>query len=132
MGLPWVISFCEDMLRRTQKVEIEGDRKSHVRAAVWGVVILIGFIGILWLSYRVHRNTHPAEYEGVIVQKWADYQETDEGSRPHFRLLLELENGQRLTIGVQPDLYNQARVGSRIRKTSEGIELLHAATDKTG
>ena len=120
------------MPKSTQKVEMDRGLRSHVLVAVWGVVILAGFIGILWLSYRVQRNMHPAEYEGVVVEKWADYQETEQGSRPYFRLMLELENGQQLTIGVQRDLFNQARVGSRIRKTSEGIQLMHAATDKTG
>ena len=115
----------------TRKIEVEGERKSHAMVAVWGLVILTGFIGILWFTYRVQRTTHPAEYEGVVVEKWAGYQETEEGSRPHFRIILELETGQKLTIGVQPDLYNQARVGSRIRKTSAGIELI-PVSDKTG
>jgi hypothetical protein len=120
------------MPRRTQKIERDEERKSHVMAVVWGVVILAGFIAVLGLSYRIQRNIFPAEYEGVIVEKWADYQETDQGSRPHFWLLLEMENGQRLTIGTTSHLYNQARVGSRIRKTSAGIELMDPATDKTG
>ena len=120
------------MPKRTQKVEMDGERRSHVMVAVWGVVILTGFITILWLSYRVQRNISSAKYEGVIVEKWADYQETDDGSRPRFRLMLDLENGQRITIGVPSHLYNQARVGARIRKTSAGIELIDAATDKTG
>ena len=120
------------MPRRTQKVEMDGERKSHVRVVVWGVVILAGFIAALGLSYRVQRNAFPAEYEGVIVEKWANYQETDGGSRPNFWLLIEMENGQRLTIGTTPHLYNQARVGSRIRKTSAGIEFMDTPTDKTG
>jgi len=120
------------MQTRTQEVELEGERKSHVMVVVWGVVILTGFIAILWLSYRVQRNIFPAEYEGVIVEMWAKYQETDQGSRPHYWLLIEMDNGQRLTIGTTSDLYNQARVGSRIRKTSAGIELMDPATDKTG
>ena len=120
------------MLRRTQNVEMDGERRSHVMVAVWGVVILAGFIAILWLSYRVQRNISSAEYEGVIVEKWADYQETDDGSRPRFRLMLELENGQKITIGVPSHLYDQARVGSRIRKTSAGIELMDTPTDRTG
>ena len=127
-----VISFCNDMAKPAQKVEMDGERKSHVMVALWGVVILVGFIGILWLSYRVQRNIHPAEYEGVVVERWADYQETEEGSQPRFSLLLDLENGQRLAIRVQPDLYHQVNVGSRVRKTTEGIQLIQPATDKTG
>ena len=120
------------MLRRSQKVEMDGERRSHVMVVVWGVVIIACLIAALGLSYRVQRNIFPAEYDGVIVDKWAKYQETDEGSRPHFWLLIEMENGQRLTIGTTSHLYNQARVGSRIRKTSAGIELMNPATDKTG
>lgn len=120
------------MIRRTQKVEMDGERKSRVSALVWGLVILTGFVAILWFSYRVQQNIFPPEYKGVIVEKWADYQETDQGSRPHFWLLLEMENGQRLTVGVSSHLYNQAKVGSRIQKTSAGIEFIDAPTDKTG
>ena len=120
------------MLRRTKKVELDGERKSHVMVVIWSVVIIAGFIAALGLSYRVQHNIFPAEYEGVIVEKWAKYQETDQGSRPHYWLLIEMENGQRLTIGTTSHLYDHAKVGSRIRKTSAGIELMDPATDKTG
>ena len=86
-------------------------------------------VGVFWLSYSVSPGNHPAEYEAVVVDKWANYSETDEGSVPYFRLLLELTNGQKLTVRVGPDLYNEAKVGSKIRKSSRGLELVKAELD---
>ena len=100
--------------------------------AVWGLVVLAILVGVFWLSYSVSPGNHPAQYEAVVVDKWANYSETDEGSVPYFRLLVELRNGQKLTIRVGPDLYNQAKVGSRIRKSSTGIEFIPAAPDRAG
>lgn len=98
---------------------------------VWGLLALAILLGVFWLSYSVSPGNHPAEYEAVVVEKWANYSETDEGSVPNFRLLVELTNGQKLTIRVGPDLYNEVKVGSRIRKSSKGLELVKAALDKS-
>ena len=97
--------------------------------AIWGLIVLAILVGVFWLSYSVSPGNHPAEYEAVVVDKWANYSETDEGSVPYFRLLVELTNGQKLTIRVGPDLYNEAKVGSKIRKSSRGLELVKAELD---
>ena len=97
--------------------------------AIWGLIVLAILVGVFWLSYSVSPGNHPAEYEAVVVDKWANYSETDEGSVPYFRLLLELTNGQKLTIRVGPDLYKEAKVGSKIRKSSRGLELVKAELD---
>ena len=111
-------------MARYKTISIPDDPGRHLMPIVWGFVVLAILIGIFWLSYRVSPGNHPAEYEGVVVDKWARYSETDEGSVPIFRLLVELTNGQKLTIRVRPDLYNEAKVGSRIRKSSKGLELI--------
>ena len=97
--------------------------------AIWGIIVLAILVGVFWLSYSVSPGNHPAEYEAVVVDKWANYSETDEGSAPYFRLLVELTNGQKLTIRVGPDLYTEAKVGSKIRKSSRGLELVKAELD---
>ena len=119
-------------MAKRKTITIPDDKGRHLMPVVWGLVVLAILIGVFWLSYRVSLVNHPAEYEGVVVDKWAGYSETEEGSLPNFRLVVELTNGQKLTIRVWPDLYNEAKVGSRIRKSSKGIELIPAAADRAG
>ena len=114
------------MHRRTQKLEMDGERKSHVMAFVWGVVILAAFAGVLFYAYKVGSGKDPAEYEGTIVDKWAGYNESLIGSDPYFRLVVETGNGRRLTVSVNMEIYNTAKVGSRIKKSTRGIELFDA------
>ena len=116
---------------KRKTISIPEDRGRHLMPVVWGLLALAILLGVFWLSYSVSPGNHPAEYEAVVVEKWANYSETDEGSVPTFRLLVELTNGQKLTIRVGPDLYNEVKVGSRIRKSSKGLELVKAALDKS-
>ena len=119
-------------MAKPKTILIPDDRGRHLMPVVWGLVVLVILVGVFWLSYRISPGNHPAEYEGVVVDKWASYSETDDGSVPHFRLLVELTDGQKLTIRVGPDLYNEAKVGSRIRKSSKGIEVMHSPQIKMG
>ena len=59
-----------------------------------------------------------SEYEGRIVDRWADYVETTEGARPRFRLVVESDDGKRTTVRVESKIYESAKVGMRIRKKS--------------
>ena len=119
-------------MAKRKTISIPGDRGRQLMPVVWGLVVLATLVGVFWLSYTVRPGNHPAEYEGVVVDKWAGYQETDDGSVPYFRLLVELTNGQKLTIRVEPDLYNQAKVGLMIRKSSKGLEIIPAAANRAG
>lgn len=66
----------------------------------------------------------PPEYEGKVVDKWAGYNHTDEGSFPYFRLSVEISNGKKLTVAVDQETYERAKVGMWIRKNRDGIELM--------
>ena len=90
-------------------------------------VLVTGGAG--YIGSHVLIELYKSGHEAVVVDKWANYSETDEGSVPYFRLLVELTNGQKLTIRVGPDLYNEAKVGSKIRKSSRGLELVKAELD---
>lgn len=132
MGLRSVIKFRKRFVAKRKTISIPDDQSRHLMPIVGGLVVLAVLVGIFWLLYRSNPVNYPAEYEGVIADKWAGYSESDEGSQPYFRLLVELPNGQKLTVRVPPDLYNQAKVGSRIRKSSKGLELIDSATDING
>jgi hypothetical protein len=93
------------------------------KTLLWGTVIIALLIGVLLVIYKAKRATSPAEYEGRIVNKWAGYTHSVMGSSPYFKLLVETGNGQRLTVTVEQDLYNRAKVGTWIKKTQTGVEL---------
>ena len=99
------------------------ENASLAKQLLWGAIILFAIIGLLFFGYRVNRQLRPAEYEGRIVDKWAGYSHTDEGSYPYFRVLLETDDGQRLTVAVDDKTYGRAKIGMRIKKSSKGVEL---------
>ena len=96
---------------------------SLAKSLVWGAVILAGFIGVLLFAYQVKRQMSPPQYEGKIIDKWAAYSHSEQGSFPNFRLLVETAGGQRSTVAVDQETYDRAKVGMRVRRTKEGIEL---------
>lgn len=108
------------------------DSSSLAKSFVWGAVILAVFIGVLFFAYQVKRQLRPPEYEGKVIDKWAGYSHSEEGSFPYFRLLVEREGGQRSTVAVDQQTYDRAKVGMRIRKTKGAIELTWAAVSKGG
>ena len=96
---------------------------SQIKSLLWLAVILVGFAGILFYSYRVRQRLSPAEYEGRVVDKWVGYNHTEEGAVPYFRVALEAGDGQKLTVAVDKETYGRAKVGMWIRKNRSGIEL---------
>lgn len=84
--------------------------------------MLVTVVVLVW-----QRSTKPVstdDYEGTIVERWADYAETQEGSRPRMRLLVESQDGKRFTVGVDSNVYESAKVGMRIRSRSGQIVLI--------
>ena len=72
------------------------------------------------------RSTAPArtgDYDGTIVDRWADYAESSRGSRPRLALVVE-SDGKRFTVGVEPAVYESARIGMRIKSRSGQIVLI--------
>lgn len=82
---------------------------------------------LLFAYYYTNGRGIPADYEGKIVDRWADYVETDEGSRPRFRLLVEESDGKRFPVRVEAIIYESARVGMRIKRRSGQVVLIEAA-----
>lgn len=97
--------------------------------AVLGALVLLAlFCGAFYYIYN--RKTGPRDYEGKIVDRWADYAETDEGSRPFFRLRIESDEGKRFSVRVDPNVYESARVGMRIRSRGGQIVLIESNVNK--
>jgi hypothetical protein len=103
------------------------DKGPLARRIGWSLLILACLVGLLFFVYNTRQSLNPPEYEGKIVDKWAGYHESDEGSRPYFRLLVEPDNGLKFTVTIDRENYQRAKVGMRIKKTRKGIELSRLA-----
>jgi hypothetical protein len=68
----------------------------------------------------------PDKFEGRIVDKWAGIAESQEGSSPYYRVVVEVEGQNRYTVPVNYDLYQQAQVGMRLRRSEKGLEVIRA------
>ncbi len=109
--------------RNVSDEPLNADRKGIWRTVAWGLLIVTLFAGLLAFVYKAGNRVNPHAYEGRIVDKWAGYSDTDQGSFPYFRLVIETDGSQTLTVAIDRDNYERAKVGMRIKKTSAGIEM---------
>lgn len=116
---------------REKRHEREPKAPSGIRAiAEWKyttpIIMIVAGAMLVWLIvlvWKMPRQPPVGDLEGLIVDRWAGYNESDQGSRPYFRLLVETEDKKRITIGVQPDLYHRSRVGMSVKRRSGRVEL---------
>jgi hypothetical protein len=89
--------------------------------AVFTCVLVVGTFGLFWT-----RCTKPpvGDYEGLIVDRWAGYTPSDKGDRPYFRLLVERETQERITVDIDADTYHRSQVGMRIKSQKGKIDLI--------
>ena len=85
-----------------------------------GVVVALLFAA--WLNGT--RSTQRGDYEGRIVDRWADTGGQAESYQPRLSLLIESNDGRRFTVRVDPMVYESARVGMRIRSRSGQVVLI--------
>ena len=106
-------------LRKKADQRVEAGKWAAVLVSVL-VVAVLGAVFFLVYSKRIA----PTDYEGTIVDRWADYAESDQGSHPRLRLVVESQDGKRITVKVDPNVYESARVGMRIKSQSGQIVLI--------
>jgi hypothetical protein len=95
-----------------------------VLAAVLGCVCLL-FFAVTRLQ-QSRRESLPKEFEGRIVDKWAGYSESQQGSSPYYRVVVEVDEQNRYTVPVNQDIYQQAQVGMRLKRSEKGLEVIRA------
>jgi hypothetical protein len=103
---------------------------------VWNIKTIAALAGILGcvclLLFAVTKlkqsrlESLPKEFEGRIVDKWAGYSETQQGSYPYYRVVVEVEGQNRYTVPVNQEIYQQAQVGMRLRRSEKGLEVIRA------
>ena len=99
------------------------------------IIFLVAGVMLVWLIFlvwKMPRQEPVGDFDGTIVDRWAGYSESDQGSRPYFRLLVEIEDNKRITVAVDPNIYHPSRVGMNIKRRSGRVELIETpATIRT-
>ena len=115
------------MATTKKKQRVQTDRrlfKEKISTVIIGLLVvatLFAFAQVIW-----QKSTQPVstDYDGTIADRWADYSNSQEGSRPFFRLLIESDDHKRFTVKVDPNVYESARVGMRIKSRSGQVVLI--------
>jgi hypothetical protein len=116
-------------LKPARKKSKTGDPRSSWPAVITAVVI-VGLLSLLFFYIWGGRATS-SDYDGKIVDRWADYTQSEQGSRPYFRLLVESNDGKRFTVKVDSNVYESARVGMRIKSTGGQVVLIDSDRNST-
>ena len=118
-----------DRKRRSQNSEPEN--RGHNPLNILGSVIiclLIAGLSVILVSRCSPPKIVTEDYEGVILDRWVGYTETEQGSRPYFRLLIEDDNQHRRTVNVDADTYHRSKVGMTLTRRKGKIELREQKT----
>lgn len=115
-------------------------RVSTPDESVWNIktigtlAVILLFVALLLFGitklYHLPVESLPKEFEGRIVDKWAGHYESQEGSGTYYRLVVEVEGQTRYTVPVNPDVYQQAQVGMRLKRSEKGLEVIPIAQQK--
>jgi len=118
-----------DELPRTDPYRLVGGRKALL---AFGGVLILAFLALFFAAWQKTKTPiGTGDYEGTIVDRWADYRESDQGAQPRLRLVIESQDGQRFTVKVDPNTYESARVGMRIKSRSGQIALIDSERNST-
>ena len=92
--------------------------------------MLVTLALIVWKNSTQRVMT--GDYDGRIVDRWGDYSQSEQGSRPRFQLLVESDDGKRFPVKVDASVYEAARVGMRIKNRNGQIVLIDSEQRTTG
>lgn len=117
-----VMPMKKAQLQRNADQRLFGAKFSTIVISLLVVAMAATLALLVW-----QKSTRPldkGDYEGTIVDRWADYAESDQGSRPRLALVVESQDGKRFTVKVDSNVYESARVGMRIRSRAGQIVLI--------
>lgn len=104
--------------------------KERLSAIVVGAIVLAMAATLILVVWKKSTQPVNTDYDGRIVDRWGDYSESDQGSRPRLRLVVETQDGKRLIVKVDPNVYESAKVGMRIKSKSGQVVLTEAEQNK--
>ena len=102
---------------------------SYVFLSAFMVVMIAAAALLVW--QKTTQRVDTSDYDGKIVDRWADYAESKYVSEPRFRLLVESEDGKRFTVKVDANVYESAKVGMRIKSRAGQIVLIDSEVKQT-
>jgi len=116
--------------RKERHASIERDERVwslKTIAVLVGILIAISlFLLAVTALKRSRVESIPREFEGRIVDKWAGFNETQQGSDPYYRISVEVEGQQPFSVPVNEELYQQAQVGMILKRSEKGLEVVRA------
>jgi hypothetical protein len=98
-----------------------GDKTLRIAVLSFLVFVVVLLLFAAWRNWT--RPTQRGDYEGRIVDRWADNGGQAENYQPRLALLIESNDGRRFTVRVDLNVYESARVGMRIRSRSGQVVL---------
>ena len=98
----------------------------------WGIALGAIFVLVLFVAWQHSNQQTRTDFEGTVVDRWGAYSESEQGSRPRFRLLVESEDGKRFPVNVDANVYESARVGMWIKNRNGQIVLIDSEQRTTG
>jgi hypothetical protein len=106
--------------------------KKTNKLAVLSLLVFVA-LAVLFVAWQKSTNpAQPADYDGRIVDRWADNSGAAEGYQPRLALVIESNDGRRFTVKVDPNVYESARVGMRIRNRSGQVVLIDSEKNPVG
>ena len=90
------------------------------------VLLLLFMAGIFYAANYPYLKKPPLierDFTGRVVDKFLTIAESDRGSRPVMRLLVEDRQGKRGRVGVTGELYERARVGMWVSRRGGELKL---------
>ena len=89
---------------------------------VFMLLALAGFV--VFASYLpFSRNVADRKFEGVVIEKWIDVSETEEGSRLYPRIRVKTDNQEKIKLTLDSKLYERLKIGDRLRHEKGEIEI---------
>ena len=88
-----------------------------------GAILFIVFAVFLFVAWQKWTVQSPTDYEGRIIDRWADNSGPAQGYQPRLNLVVESNDKKQFTVNVEPHIYESAKVGMRIKSRSGKIVL---------
>jgi len=102
------------------------ERQTRGRWAIVPAGLFILVMSCVLFYFVYGGKVSSSDFEGIIVDRYA---ETQQGP-PRLTLVVQSSDGKRLTVKVDPTVYESARVGMRIRSRSGQIVLIDSQSSK--
>ena len=111
--------------RKRHKAEPDSPKESRRLFTTLVVAVLVlMMVAAFAVTCRKNFSTPVSSaYEGQIVDKWRGTTESETGSFPYYRLLIEQSGGSRITVPIDYDTYTRLNIGMWIKFENGKIDV---------